>query len=194
MFIVFVIDNKLRDILKKNAKGKIYIWNYASGILSPDFSFDNVYNVTGFNIKEFNHEFVGENFGYKIADYKFGPVKKLDIDFPLFEIMQCDDITPVSYYPNKKIMCAKTEKDGGVSYLCAYPSMMSSDFRKIAEDSGCKMYAPINVTVYADNRIIGIFPKEDVSYELDFGKFTSNSLKTVQLDIKAKGAEFFLFD
>ncbi|MBE7038026.1 MAG: hypothetical protein E7404_03890 [Ruminococcaceae bacterium] len=190
----FSIDEKLREILKKNAKGKTYIWNYAAGVLSPEFSYDNVFDVTGFNINEFKHLFVGEEFGYKIEKYNFGPVKRIDIDFPLFEILPKENITPVSYYPDKKIMCAMTKKDGGVSYLCAYPSMMASDFRKIAQDAGCKMYAPLNTTVYADNRIIGVFPKDDVCFKLDFGKFTSNGLNSVNVDIKAKGAEYFVFD
>lgn len=190
----FLIDDKMRKILKDNAKGKTYVWNYASGILSPDFSLDNVKDLTGFGIKEFDHNFEDESFGYSITEYNLGACPKLLLDFPLIEVEAKDGDEIMSHYPNGRVMCAKTEKDGGVSVLCAFPSMMTDDFRKLAEDAGCKMFAPINCTVYADNRLIGIFPKVDVSFTLDFGDKTVDGANTKELEIKAKGAEYFIYD
>lgn len=190
----FKVDDKLRKILKENAKGKTYLWNYAAGILNPDFSMENIKNLTGFNIKEFNHNYQTEEIGYKIKQLKFGPVKEIELDFPLIEILPDKDIEVISKYPNEKILSAKTNKDGGKSILCTFASMIADDFRKIAQDAGCKMYAPLNTTVYADNRIIGVFPKEDVAYTLDLEKFSVNGKNKIDLKIKAKGAEYFVFD
>lgn len=190
----FCIDAKLRKILADNAEGKTYIWNYAAGILSPDFSLENTRDITGFSIKEFEYDYKPEEFGYKIAQYKFGPVQKLEKDFPLIEIADDGNSEIISRYPNGKIMCAKMQHNGGTSVLCAFPSMMSGEFRSFAAESGCRLIAPEECTVYADNRIVGVFPKNDVSFKLDFGGKTVNGKKSVQLDIPAKGARYFVYD
>ena len=191
---VFKVEKELQEILRKNAKGKIYLWNYAAGILNPEFSFENVRALTGFAVKEFAHDFKNEQFGYKIKQFEFGPVSQMELDFPLIEILSEETVQTISAYPNDKIMCARTQKDGGISVLCAFPSMMAKEFRELAIEASCKMYAPVNCTVYADNRIIGIFPKEDVSYRLDLGNFSVGEKHSLEINIKAKGAEYFIYD
>ena len=190
----FKIDSKMRQILKENAKGKTYVWNYTAGILNPNFSFENTKELTGFDITEFDHSYESEEIGYKIKEYKFGPIKEIEFDFPLIEILPEKDIEVLSQYPDGKILCAKTKKDGGTSVLCTLASMMMKDFRKLAAESGCKMYAPENCTVYADNRIIGIFPKNDVDFTLDLGEYSVEGKNKIDLNIKTKGAEYFIFD
>jgi len=69
-----------------------------------------------------------------------------------------------------------------------------ADFRKLAIEADCKMYAPENCTVYADNRIIGIFPKNDVEFTLELGENSVNGEHGIELKINAKGAEYFIYD
>ena len=190
----FKIDGKLRSVLRENAKGKTYIWNYAAGILNPDFSIDNIKELTGFDIKEFEHCYKTEEIGYNLSQYNYKTVKEFELDFPLIEILVQDNVEILSKYPDGKILCAQTVKYGGKSILCTLPSMLMRDFRNIAIQAGCKMYTPENCTVYADNRVIGIFPKEDVEFTLNFGEYTMSGQKTIDLKIKANGAEYFVYD
>ncbi|MEE1223742.1 MAG: hypothetical protein UH081_00615 [Clostridia bacterium] len=190
----FNVDEKLRELLKNNAHGKTYVWHYAAGILNPEFSYDNVKEITGFSVKEFEHTFKNEEFGYKIKQYNFFPVPELELDFPLIEITDCSEDDIVSRYPNGKILCAQMKKDNGKSILCTFPSLTASDFRALAVDAGCTMLAPINCTVYADNRIIGIFPKYDIDYMLTVKDLKINNKDEINVKLKANGGEYFIFD
>ena len=91
-------------------------------------------------------------------------------------------------------MCAEAEKNGGTSVFCALASLMAEDFRKLALEAGCRMYAPVNCTVYADNRIMGVFPKEDVQFALEFGPYTVDGNNRKEISVKAKGAAYFIYD
>lgn len=190
----FSVDEKLREILKANAKGKTYVWSYAAGILNPEFSPENTKNLTGFEIGEFGMDYEPEEFGYSIAKYNFGPIGKIEKDFPLIEILTEEKDGILSRYPNGKVMCAEKEKDGGKSVLCAFPSLTAAQIRSLAEDTGCKMYAPLNCTVYADNRIVGFFPKKDMKFDFTPNNKTVNGKNILKLDLKAKGAEYFIYD
>lgn len=190
----FRIDRQLREILEKNAEGKTYLWNYSAGILDPKFSMENVKELTGFELREFEHSYKTEEIGYQLKQYHFGPIPELILDFPLLEILPENAMEILKNYPNGKNLCAKTRKHGGVSILCAFPYMMAEDFRKIAEEAGCSFYAPINCTVYADNRLVGVFPKEDMDFSLDFRENTSDGKSNVALSMRAHGAEYFVYD
>ena len=190
----FAIDEKMYELLKRNATGKTYVWNYAAGILNSGFNIENVTKLTGFKIKEFENEYQNEEFGYKLTPYKFREVPELYIDFPLVEIQEDDSVNVIDRYPNKKVMNAEIDYFGGKSIMCAFPSFTAEQFRKVAKEAGCKMYAPENCTVYADNRIIGIFPKYDVDFTLDLGEYSVGGKNKIDLKINSKGAEYFIFD
>lgn len=190
----FKVDNRLREILKANAENTTYIWNYASGVLNPDFDMENIYDLTGFHVKEFAHNYGTEEIGYRMKPYHFGPVPELILDFPLVEILSEAEQKVISRYPDGRIMCAEAEKNGGTSVFCALASLMAEDFRKLALEAGCRMYAPVNCTVYADNRIMGVFPKEDVQFALEFGPYTVDGNNRKEISVKAKGAAYFIYD
>ena len=190
----FSVDGKLRKILKDNAPGKTYVWNYAAGILNPHFGTDGTKELTGFEIREFEMDYEAEQFGYSIANQNFGPVHKIEKDFPLFEILTDEKDCILSRYPNGYTMCAEKEHNGGKSVLCAFPSLTAADIRSLAQKAGCTMYAPLNCTVYADNRILGFFPKYDAVFDFELPNQTVNGKKILSLDIKAKGAEYFVYD
>ena len=140
----FCIDHELCKIIK-NTKA-VCIWHYAPGIRNPLYNPENVKTLTGMAIKELNCNF------HLCNDY--GIDAKLP---PVYIDSEADEI--ISTYPSGKIKIAK--KNNHI-LSCSY-SMRASDFRNIATDAGVKMYAPANCTVYADNRIIGIFPRENIS-------------------------------
>ena len=47
----------------------------------------------------------------------------------------------------------------GVHTLSTVPSMRASLIRRIAEEAGCRMDAPLGSIVYGDSRFIGVFDK-----------------------------------
>lgn len=66
--------------------------------------------------------------------------------------------------------------------------------RRIVEDFGVKCLAPENCTVYADNRVVSFFPREDISFVPSLPEgiravdFLTNEPYTVGAEIKIKGA------
>ena len=71
-------------------------------------------------------------------------------------------------------------------------------WRKALESAGVDFVAPKNCAVYADNRLVSIYPREDVEFELDTNGKTFVSVldgKTIRgkqtLKIKAKSGVAF---
>ena len=70
-------------------------------------------------------------------------------------------------------------------------------WRGALEDAGVDLIAPANCSVYADNRLVSIFPREDVEFTIDTKGKTFVSVRDVKticgkekLQIKAKEIDF----
>lgn len=137
----YCVDKKTRDIIKNISKNTLCIFNYTAGILNPEFSLDNVEDLTSIAIEEYN------------------------VDFNLSDGYNCGvEIPPVKIKKNPTLQIIDTYADGEIrtarnynNILCTSPYFRSSDFHILAKANGCHMYAPAGCTVYADNRFVGIF-------------------------------------
>lgn len=186
------------------------LWFYTPGILSPEFDLSNVFKITGFNIKEKNRDNKSVNITFtpdKENLLKDTPVIEYqmskDYRFPLVYVTETEEQSVLARYDDGRIAGAFHKGDNGqLNFYFSLPILKAKHFRLIAEMAGCHFYAPSNCTVYADNRFIGIFPKEPVSYGLDFispidikdaitGEFWKN-IKTIPIKMDAKSAKFFL--
>lgn len=190
----FFVDAKTRRLLRENARGKTYLWHYTPGILSPEFSVEGTRALTGFDIAEFEHSYQNEEVGYRMSQYGYPMFVPLELDFPLVEVLPSEEMRVRGRYPDGRVLCAETEKDGGRSILCTLASLSAEDMRSIAVEAGCRMPAPVNCTVYADNRIIGIFPKVDTEFLLDLGTYAVHGEHRPALKIPAGGAEYLIYD
>ncbi|MCQ2385636.1 MAG: hypothetical protein MJ078_03050 [Clostridia bacterium] len=181
----FVLTPAQRDKLKILLQGKTAVWHYAPGVLCPDFDLCNVEKLTGFSVKPLENppqNFTGlpetaeytyaENHGERLAD------------FPLLTVESTGGEV-IARYPAGEPMAVK--KAGSV--FAAAPCLTRSDFRKIAEEAGVTLLAPLGVTVYADNRIAGFFPKESLQGKITL-PFAPNGSAFVS--VPGKGAAVFV--
>ena len=185
------------------------MWNYAPGILSPDFSMDNMEKTVGMKIAE-----RGAVLRPKILPEPgsclegTGPIRLEadgNVDYPLLEVTPSDQISVLARYEDGAIAVASGQHGGHKVVYGALPFFGPEHLRRIAANAGCHLYVPENCAVYADSRFIGVFPKDDLRNEkLEFQHEVSLqspitgrreiSVKSVALDLNAKCLEFFTVD
>ena len=85
----------------------------------------------------------------------------------------------LSRYDSGEVNCAKLGDD----VVCATPSLDRKMLRELAKRAGVTIVCDADCTVYADNRIAGLFPKDDfegtvrVFDEEKYVKMTKNGYK-----------------
>lgn len=185
-------EGQWERIRKRIPETSTLIWHYAAGIRKPDFAWSNVHKVTGFTVEPCPARAADGYSGYDIVN-----------DFPLIRIVPAPEQTVLDRYPDGSIMTAMIHNSsGGKSILCAYPSLKAGRLREIASIAGCHMYAPVNCTVYADNRFISVFPKVEIHDILKMEKQCTLEeqitgtrhvkVNEVPLDMPKKSAAFYL--
>lgn len=161
----------------KLPENAICIWNYTPGIVREEFDLSHIRSVTGMSMKES----MASRPALDMSFCRNAVMKQRGEDFPLMAICDEDGIEILERYDNNDIKTAK--KNNHIIY--AYPDLTTEDVRKIALEAGCYVPAPINCTVYADNRIAGFFPAVDVDSDVKvFGR---------QEHIKLKAKEYCYF-
>ena len=63
----------------------------------------------------------------------------------------------ISRYGSGEVNCARLGDD----VVCATPSLDSKTLRDLAKRAGVEIVCDADCTVYADNRIAGLFPKDE---------------------------------
>lgn len=76
-------------------------------------------------------------------------------EFPFFAVESPEEV--LARYSSGEIAAART----GREYHIALPILKAKHWRKIMEEARCRCPAPVNNTVYADNRFTAIFPKDN---------------------------------
>ena len=132
-------------ILSKLNPNAMIIWNYAPGVLLPDFSYENVKSICGMKVCE---------------------SAKSESDHPTLCICENEGAEVLERYENGEIKIASKVHMGRRNILAASPELETKDFRRFAEESGVDFYAPCGVTVYADNRISSYFAGESEGAEI----------------------------
>lgn len=161
----FKIPAKLREkIFKKIRKNAVVVCHYTPGILSPNFDLENVRRCCGFSVKEFKAYDMKKEGYPEVCEKIYGGAPGI-LDFPTVEILPEDDIGVISVYENGKIKTAERKFYHFTSVLCTYPSLSANDFRRLAVRGGCRMYAPVGVTVYGDNRAMGFFSSHGEEFD-----------------------------
>ena len=128
-----------------------FIWNYAPGYIYHDTE-----KLCGMKVRETG----------------------MHGEFPYLEIIADKDVQALEYYGEKTVeyekipeLCNLPDKGiktarNGRNFLAVLPSVKSEFLRKVAEEAGCKMYAPLGSIVYADNRFEAIFDKQKFSFKI----------------------------
>lgn len=161
----------------KLPENTICIWNYTPGIVKENYDLNHVKTLTGMAMKE-------STASHPSLDMSFcrnSVMKQRGCDFPVMAIRDGDGIEIMDRYDNGDIKTARMKNH----ILYSYPDITTEDIRKIALEVGCRMSAPINCTVYADNRITGFFPAVDIDCDVEVYGRTEH--------IKLKGKEYCYF-
>jgi hypothetical protein len=184
------------------------LWNYAPGILSPDFSMDNIENVIGMKVRERGPvprpQLLPEPGSCLAGTEPMRSEIDADVDYPLLEVVPSDQIRVLARYEDGAIAAASGQYGGRPVVYGALPFFGPEHLHRIAALAGCHLYVPANCTVYADSRFIGIFPRGDFRNEkLEFQQEVSLespvtgrreiAVKSVALNLHSKEMEFFAF-
>lgn len=137
----YCVDDETRKIIKNISKETLCIFNYAAGIRNPEFSLDNVRELTSFEIEVQN------------GDFSLSDGYMCDVMLPPVKIKDNENLEVIDRYPDGAIKTAKSEN----KILCTTPYFRSKDFNFYAKKANCHMYSPAGITVYADSRFLGIF-------------------------------------
>lgn len=150
-------ESKFAAIRARTRPDAQLIVHYAFGALdeSGQFDIDRVRRMTGIAIRENPAAYPVESFGYRMTDFPYNGYTLLH-DFPLIEIVPDPALRVLARYPDGRVMTAQC----GAITLCAFPSLTAAQLHERARAAGCTMIAPPGFTVYADNRILGIFPPD----------------------------------
>lgn len=157
-------------LLARIPRGATLVFHYAAGILSPNRSLANVPKTTGFTLTPTDVAF-DETLGYTAAIKRGVPTGISAVavyDFPTLAIEEETGVRVLARYPNGRAMLAeRTRANGAKTVLAAFPCLRAADFHRLAEEAGCRPFAPAGVTVYADDRMAGFFSSSPVSFTFD---------------------------
>ena len=207
--IIFLNTFKLhpeqwRRIEARIPKHATLLWNYAPGVLNPDFSMENIGRIIGMKVREkgsvLRPQFLPEP--DSCLDGTGLMRSETDAGYPLLEVVPSDKIRVLARYGDGAIAVASGQYGGRNVVYGAMPLFGPEHLRRIAVIAGCHPYAPANCAVYADSRFIALFPRVDLRDEkLEFKHEVSlesavtgrreTAVESVALNLNAKGMEFF---
>lgn len=152
----FGLEEGQLDRLIELTRGKLRVWNYAAGICAPKFDYANFTRLTGFKIREIVRN-DADYYGYPQDVYSYKKSHNRSAgDFPLFTI-EAEGMEVISRYGSGEVNCAKLGDD----VVCATPLLDSKTLRDLAKRAGVEIVCDADCTVYADNRIAGLFLKDE---------------------------------
>ncbi len=208
--IVFLNTFKLQPgqwqrIASRIPSTAVLLWNYAPGILYPDFALSNVTNIIGMTVRERTQlaalQLLPEPGEFLQGTEPMRARTDADIDYPLLEIVPSENVRVLARYEDGAVAMAMRNN---VIYS-VLPFFRPEHLRRIAALAGCHLYAPVDCTVYADSRFIAVFPKNELrEQKIEFVAQTTlrsaitgqkeNNVKSISLNLSAKGAEFFIIE
>ncbi len=176
-----------REKLLALLDGKTVVWHYAAGILAPDYDEANYTALTGFTLREIprpDDAFIG----YEGSPRCNKAHQHVMGDFPLFTI-EADGMEVLKRYPTGEVMAAMK----GNVCAAACPCLGRGELRMLAKRAGVKILCDADCAVFADNRIIGFFPKDDFKGTLSL-PHPVNGKTQLDADIPAHGRLVLEFD
>lgn len=170
------------------------LWNYAAAMLSPDFDPENQKRVTGFYTGECPGRMQPEELYRHIY---WHCTHSCPQDYPLVEILPEAGQEVLQVSPDNRILTARVRRDKGANIFAAEFTLREKQLRAMLRDAGVDFQAPENCSVLADDKLIGFFPRWDVSFPYLFRGSWRNAITgervsgAVDLRIKGKGFEVF---
>jgi hypothetical protein len=164
------------------------LWNYYV---------PNSTKITGFYLHERSQLPNGKLIFNDNSQFKYK-----NMQFPLFRIENSSGLEVLANYSDGGIAIGQKIFKGRRNIFCTLPVIKAQHLRHIVENAGCHIYAPLDCTVYADNRFIGIFPRVDINNKLrlketvDFVDMETrnsfNQRNSISLKLNAKKHKFYI--
>ncbi len=201
-----VLPEQWRRIELRIPKHTTMLWNYAPGVLTPDFAIDNIEKIIGMKVRErgqlLRPQLLPESGSFLAGTEPMRSEIDVDVNYPMLEVLPSDKIRVLARYEDGAIAVASVQYDGRNVFYTALPLLGPEHLHRIAAFAGCHLYVPANCTVYADSRFIGVFPKVDfrngkiefkheVSLESAVTDRREIAVKSVVLNLNSKEMEFF---
>lgn len=166
-----VTEEYVKSVRNRISPDCLILWNGCAGYAGKTKSLESTKKITGFDLLETENS---HNLEFAVSG---------------------DNIKPLLTDENGNVRAAYIP-DGDA--IITKSTDMVKTLREIARLAGCHFYAPAECTVYADNRIVSVFPREDVKGTIRFPHkvtavefFTGKEYKDVTeipLDLKEKQA------
>ena len=198
-FIVFchafvMPEEKWRAIESRIRPDAHILWNYAAAMLSPAFDPGNQKKVTGVRTAECPGRMQPKELYRHLYWHS---VHKIPQDYPLMEILPEDGQEVLQASPDGRILTARIPRGEGAAVFSAELTLRTPVLRALLSDAGVRFYAPEGCSVLADEKLIGFFPRYDVSFPFTFDGTWRNVLTgeilqgARQLDIREKKLAIF---
>ena len=191
----FVMPKDTWEALRQRIRPDAHIlWNWAAGMLDPEFNPENQKQVTGFYTEECPGRMQPEELYRHI--YWHG-THHCPQDYPLIRIVPEAGQEVIQTSPDGGILTARIARDQGASIFAAEFTLREKQLRKLLKDAGVDFYAPENCTVLADDKLLGFFPRWDVAFPYVFKGTWRNVLTgelvsgAVDLRIRSKGLAIY---
>ena len=191
----FVMPKDTWEALRQRIRPDAHIlWNWAAGMLDPEFNPENQKQVTGFYTEECPGRMQPEELYRHIYWHSTHHCPQ---DYPLIRIVPEAGQEVIQTSPDGGILTARIARDQGASIFAAEFTLREKQLRKLLKDAGVDFYAPENCTVLADDKLLGFFPRWDVAFPYVFKGTWRNVLTgelvsgAVDLRIRSKGLAIY---
>ncbi len=162
----FVLPRALWEKIRARIRLDAHVlFNWAAGMLTPEFDHDNQKQVTGFSTQECSARMQPAQLYRHIY---WHAVHDCPQDYPLLCILPESGQEVLETSPEGNILTARVERGCGANILATEFTLREKLLRKLLTDAGVNFLAPENCAVFADDHLIGFFPRYDVAFTYMF--------------------------
>lgn len=170
----FKIDSEIWSQIKSGISSfTSLVWFHAAGILSPDFDLDNIRKTTGFSVTPQTADNSTITMRSSSPLGKCSLIYKQDhpLALPLLKLKDVQEEQIWGQYEDGSIAAAATKgEDNHWNIYFALPLLKAKHLRKLYALAGCHFYAPLDCTVYGDNRFISVFSRSNCTGKINLKK------------------------
>lgn len=162
----FVMPEDLwKKILARLRPDVHILWNYAAGLLDPSFNPENQKKVTGFSTYEdpnrMHHKDLYRHIYWHATHH-------CPQDYPLLSIHAEKGQEVLQTSPEGHILTARIQRGEGKNIYASDFTLRAPLIRQFLADAGVKFLAPEYCATLADEKLVGFFPRFDVSFTYSF--------------------------
>ncbi len=162
----FVLPEELWNKIKERIRPDAHVlFNYAAGLLAPEFSYENQHTVTGFRVQESGKRLQHRDIYKHIYWHCTHHCPK---DYPLLHIVAEKGQEVLQTSPDGYILTARIKRGEGKNIFSSEFTLRTPIIRKLLEDAKVNFLAPEYCSVHADDKLIGFFPHYDCHFDYDF--------------------------